>query len=37
MKRKDYSDYLQDILDSINDTDDFVKGISLFMNILELT
>ena len=28
MKRKDYSDYLQDILDSINDTDVFVKGIS---------
>ena len=28
MKNKDYSDYLQDILDSINDTDDFVKGMS---------
>ena len=28
MKRKDYGDYLQDILDSINDTDDFVKGIT---------
>ena len=28
MKRKDYSDYFQDILDSIIDTDDFVKGIT---------
>jgi uncharacterized protein with HEPN domain len=28
MKNKDYRDYLQDILDSINDTDDFVKGMS---------
>ena len=28
MKSKDYRDYLQDILDSINDTDDFVKGMS---------
>lgn len=28
MKRKDYSDYLQDILVSINETDDFVKGLS---------
>ena len=28
MKSKDYSDYLQDIFDSINDTDDFVRGIS---------
>lgn len=28
MKKKDYRDYLQDILDSINDTDDFVKGMS---------
>ena len=26
--RKDYSDYLQDILDSINDTDEFVKGMT---------
>jgi uncharacterized protein with HEPN domain len=28
MKSKDYRDYLQDILDSINDTGDFVKGMS---------
>ena len=28
MKRKDYSDYLQDILGSINDTDDFVSGLT---------
>ena len=28
MKKKDYRDYFQDILDSINDTEDFVQGIS---------
>jgi uncharacterized protein with HEPN domain len=28
MKRKDYRDYLQDILDSINDTNNFVKGMT---------
>lgn len=27
MKRQDFRDYLQDILDSINDTDEFVKGM----------
>ena len=27
MKREDFSDYLQDILDSIDDTDEFVKGL----------
>ena len=27
-RRKDYSDYLQDIFDSINDTDEFVKGMT---------
>ena len=29
MKRQDFKDYLQDILDSIDDTDDFVKGMVL--------
>ena len=29
MKRQDFRDYLQDILDSIDDTDDFVKGMVL--------
>ena len=29
MKRKDYRDYFQDILDSINDTDEFAKGMTL--------
>ena len=28
MKKQDYRDYLQDILDSINDTEEFVKGIT---------
>ena len=28
MKRQDFRDYLQDILDSINDADEFVKGMS---------
>jgi len=28
MKRKEYGDYLQDILNSINDTDEFVKGMT---------
>jgi len=28
MKRQDFRDYLQDILDSINDTDEFVKGMA---------
>ena len=28
MKSKDYRDYFEDILDSIKDTDDFVKGMS---------
>jgi uncharacterized protein with HEPN domain len=28
MKKKDYRDYLQDILDSINDSEEFVKGMS---------
>lgn len=27
MKRQDFRDYIQDILDSINDTDEFVKGM----------
>jgi uncharacterized protein with HEPN domain len=28
MKIKDYRDYFQDIIDSINDTDEFVKGLT---------
>ena len=28
MKRQDFRDYLQDILDSINDADEFVKGMA---------
>lgn len=28
MRRRDYRDYLQDILDSINDIEDFVRGMS---------
>jgi len=28
MKNKDYRDYFQDILDSINEIDDFVKGMT---------
>ena len=27
-EKKDYRDYLQDILDSINDSEEFVKGMS---------
>jgi len=28
MKRRDYRDYLQDIIDSINDIKDFTKNMS---------
>ncbi len=28
MTAKDYRDYIQDILDSISETDEFVKGLS---------
>jgi uncharacterized protein with HEPN domain len=28
MKKRDYRDYLQDMLDSINDVDSFTKGMS---------
>lgn len=27
MKRRDYRDYLQDIIDSINDIEDFIRGM----------
>lgn len=27
MKKRDYSDYLQDIMDSINAVDEFMRGI----------
>ncbi len=28
MKKRDYRDYLKDILDSINDIGDFIRGMS---------
>jgi uncharacterized protein with HEPN domain len=28
MRRGDYTDYVQDILDSINDTQNFVEGMT---------
>ena len=28
MKRRDYRDYLQDILDSVNDVENFIRGMS---------
>ncbi|MDH5794914.1 MAG: DUF86 domain-containing protein [Candidatus Bathyarchaeota archaeon] len=28
MRKRDYSDYLQDMLDSINDTESFIRGMS---------
>ena len=28
MKRRDYRDYIKDILDSINDIDNFIRGMS---------
>ena len=34
MRRKDYTDYVQDILDSNNETDEFVKGMA-FEDFLE--